>query len=126
MLNPPTMATVAEAAELLGLAKMTVYRLMNKGDLVSYRIGGRRLIDRDSLVAYSAQQTKLSAVEIWLTVGEIAAVLRVSRMSVYRLTESGDLSSKRIGRMIHVRQADFDAYVVAQRMVPRLPQSTRS
>ena len=126
MLNPPTMATVAEATELLGMAKMTVYRLMNNGDLVSYRIGGRRLIDRDSLTAYAAQQKKLSAADTWLTVGEIAAVLRVSDMSVYRLTKCGDLPSERIGRMIHVRQADFDAFVEAQRLVPTRLQSASS
>jgi excisionase family DNA binding protein len=35
-----------------------------------------------------------------LTVHEVAAMLRVSRMTVYRLAESGAITSGRIGRSI--------------------------
>lgn len=36
------------------------------------------------------------------TVEEVAAVLRVSKMSVYRLTESGELYAFRVGRSIRI------------------------
>lgn len=46
-----------------------------------------------------------------LTVQQVAAELGVSKMTVYRLTASGELPSVRIGRSIRVRVPDLDAYL---------------
>jgi excisionase family DNA binding protein len=46
-----------------------------------------------------------------LTVGEVAAVLRVSNMTVYRLIKGGDLPALRIGKNYRIRQHDLDAYL---------------
>lgn len=46
-----------------------------------------------------------------LTVAEVAAELRVSKMTVYRLTNDRELPSVRIGRSVRVRRADLDAYL---------------
>ena len=40
----------------------------------------------------------------FLTVPEVAALMRVSRMTVYRLLESGTLPSVRVGRGFRVRE----------------------
>lgn len=50
----------------------------------------------------------------FLTVGEVAAVLRVSNMTVYRLINAGQLPAVRIGRSFRLRQADLDGYLTAQ------------
>lgn len=47
----------------------------------------------------------------FLTVGEIAAVLRVSKMTVYRLIKAGDLPSARIGKAYRVREDTVLAYL---------------
>ncbi len=47
----------------------------------------------------------------WLTVPEVAAELRVSRMTVYRLIKGGDLPSIRIGRNIRVPENALDTFV---------------
>lgn len=47
----------------------------------------------------------------FLTVGEVAAILRVSSMTVYRLINAGSLPAARIGRSFRVRQEDLDRYV---------------
>jgi excisionase family DNA binding protein len=47
----------------------------------------------------------------FMTVGEVAAVLRVSNMTVYRLINSGELPAVRIGRSFRVRGEDFDRYL---------------
>jgi excisionase family DNA binding protein len=47
----------------------------------------------------------------FLTVGEVAAILRVSNMTVYRLINAGQLPAARIGRSFRVRQEDLDRYV---------------
>jgi excisionase family DNA binding protein len=48
----------------------------------------------------------------YLTVGEVAALLRVSTMTVYRLINSGALPALRIGRSFRLREEDLDHYLV--------------
>ena len=45
----------------------------------------------------------------FLKVAEVAAALRVSRMSVYRLIHSGDLEAIRFGRNFRVPEHAVDA-----------------
>ena len=47
----------------------------------------------------------------FLTVGEVAAILRVSNMTVYRLIKMGDLPAVRVGRSFRVREDDIDRYL---------------
>ena len=46
-----------------------------------------------------------------MTVGEVAAELRVSNMTVYRLINAGELVAVRIGRSFRVREEDLDRYL---------------
>ncbi len=46
-----------------------------------------------------------------LTVGEVAATMRVSNMTVYRLIKSGQLSAIRVGKNYRLRNADIDRYL---------------
>lgn len=47
----------------------------------------------------------------FMTVGEVAAVLRVSNMTVYRLINAGQLPAVRIGRSFRVREEELDHYL---------------
>jgi len=47
----------------------------------------------------------------FLTAQEVAELLRVSTMTVYRLIKAGDLPAVRVGRSFRVRDVDVDAYV---------------
>lgn len=47
----------------------------------------------------------------FLTVSEVAALLRVSNMTVYRLINSGELPAVRIGRSFRLREDDLDRYL---------------
>jgi excisionase family DNA binding protein len=49
----------------------------------------------------------------FLTVGEVANVLRVSNMTVYRLINAGELPAVRVGRSFRLRESDLDAYLRA-------------
>ncbi len=42
---------------------------------------------------------------------EVAEVLRVSKMTVYRLIKSGTLPAVRIGRSFRIPQASFEEYL---------------
>jgi len=47
----------------------------------------------------------------FLKVAEVAALLRVSKMSVYRLIHAGDLEAVRFGRSFRVPQQAVDVYL---------------
>jgi excisionase family DNA binding protein len=47
-----------------------------------------------------------------LTVREVAATLRVSTMTVYRLIKAGALRSTRVGKGYRIRPADLERYLV--------------
>ena len=46
-----------------------------------------------------------------LTVGEVAGIMRVSNMTVYRLIKSGELPALRVGKNYRVRESDVDRYL---------------
>ncbi|MFT4189694.1 MAG: helix-turn-helix domain-containing protein [Aeromicrobium sp.] len=47
----------------------------------------------------------------FLTIAEVAAQMRVSKMTVYRLVHSGDLEAVRVGRSFRVTQQAVDAFI---------------
>ena len=49
-----------------------------------------------------------------LTVAEVAATMRVSNMTVYRLIKSGELPALRVGKNYRVRESDVDRYLSEQ------------
>ncbi|MEO8291935.1 MAG: helix-turn-helix domain-containing protein [Actinomycetota bacterium] len=52
-----------------------------------------------------------------LTVAEVAAVMRVSNMTVYRLIRGGDLPAIRVGKNYRIREAEAQRYLM-DRSVP--------
>ena len=49
----------------------------------------------------------------FLTVAEVAAQLRVSTMTVYRLIKAGPLAAVRVGKSYRVREDDVDRYLAS-------------
>jgi excisionase family DNA binding protein len=47
----------------------------------------------------------------FLTVAEVASMLRVSTMTVYRLIKAGQLPAARVGKSYRVREEDVDQYL---------------
>ena len=47
----------------------------------------------------------------YLTVAEVAELMRLSRMTVYRLVHGGELPAVRVGRSFRVPQDALDAYL---------------
>lgn len=48
-----------------------------------------------------------------LTVAEVAEVLRVSNMTVYRLIKAGELPALRVGKNYRIRESELEAYLAA-------------
>jgi len=49
----------------------------------------------------------------FLTVAEVAALMRVSKMTVYRLVQSGELAAVRVGRSYRVPEQAVHDYLQA-------------
>jgi len=47
----------------------------------------------------------------FLTVAEVASLLRVSNMTVYRLINAGQLPAVRVGKSYRIREDDVDKYL---------------
>jgi excisionase family DNA binding protein len=47
-----------------------------------------------------------------LTVAEVAAIMRVSNMTVYRLIKAGDLAALRVGKNYRIRESEVDRYLL--------------
>ena len=47
----------------------------------------------------------------FLTVAEVAAIMRVSKMTVYRLVHAGELTSVRVGRSFRVPEQAVHDYL---------------
>ena len=60
----------------------------------------------------AAEQRPLSEVQ-FLTVAEVASVMRVSKMTVYRLVHSGELPAVRVGRSFRVPEKAVHDYLRA-------------
>ena len=50
----------------------------------------------------------------FVTVSEVADLLRVSRMTVYRLIEQGQVPAIRVGRGYRILESDVDRYLRAR------------
>lgn len=57
-----------------------------------------------------AGPSELSEVK-FLTIAEVAASMRVSKMTVYRLVHNGDLPAVRVGRSFRVTEKDVNEYL---------------
>jgi len=47
----------------------------------------------------------------FLTVAEVAAAMRVSTMTVYRLIKGGELRAVRVGHNYRIRETDLEHYL---------------
>jgi excisionase family DNA binding protein len=57
-----------------------------------------------------AQERRLAEVR-FVTVAEVASLMRVSKMTVYRLVHSGELPAVRVGRSFRVPESAVHAYL---------------
>lgn len=62
------------------------------------------------MIETSHSEGRLAEVR-FLTVAEVADLMRVSKMTVYRLVHAGDLPAVRVGRSFRVPEAEVHRYL---------------
>jgi excisionase family DNA binding protein len=50
----------------------------------------------------------------FLTVAEVADLMRISTMTVYRFIKAGELSAVRVGKSYRIREDDLDAFIASR------------
>jgi len=50
----------------------------------------------------------------FLTVAEVASLMRVSNMTVYRLIKAGELGAVRVGKSYRIGEDDVDRYLASR------------
>lgn len=66
--------------------------------------------DKGRVKSMSSGERPLQEV-VFLTVAEVASVMRVSKMTVYRLVHSGELPAIRVGRSFRVPEQAVHEYL---------------
>jgi excisionase family DNA binding protein len=64
-----------------------------------------------STVGTGPRVTPVQTTDRLLTVHEVAGIMRVSNMTVYRLIRAGELRAARVGRGYRIRESEVDAYL---------------
>ena len=50
----------------------------------------------------------------FMTVAEVATLMRVSTMTVYRLIKAGDIPAVRVGKSYRLREDDVDGFLASR------------
>lgn len=72
-----------------------------------------RHVSKDAVITMPAKENdRSSLVQVqFLTVAEVASMMRVSKMTVYRLVHSGELPAVRVGKSFRVPEKAVHAYL---------------
>jgi excisionase family DNA binding protein len=71
---------------------------------------GAGMVDKGKPEEVASLEGRLTGVRFY-TVAEVAGVMRVSKMSVYRLIHSGELEAVRFGRSFRVPESAVKAFL---------------
>ena len=50
----------------------------------------------------------------FMTVGEVADLMRVTSMTVYRLIKAGDLRAVQVGKSYRIREEDINSFIASR------------
>lgn len=96
---------MAQSARIDSAASLGLRRSRGGGEAVA----GRRL---ESWISMASDDTEQALEQVrFLTVAEVAQIMRVSKMTVYRLVHAGDLPAVRVGRSFRVPEKAVHDYL---------------
>jgi excisionase family DNA binding protein len=103
---------VPAVAEILGVGRQTVYRLVWDGELPAVKISAKALRFVEAEVEAFAKTWNAPG---WIQTEEVARRLGVGVRTVQRLAEAGDLPSERRRGVLRFREADVERFVSDRR-----------
>lgn len=103
-LEPMELVTVKEAAGLLRIPLPTVYYIVQRGILESFKVGGQWRLHRGKVEAYGEQ---LKGGQSGMSVKDVADRLHVPLPTVYAYLRSGRLPAVRVGGRWRIDEDDI-------------------
>ncbi|HIH2752431.1 TPA: helix-turn-helix domain-containing protein [Burkholderia lata] len=111
------MLTMANAARELGVNASILYDNAYRGELLTVKVGGRRLVRRVDLDEFRSRITMVNGPEVraaletgLLTHSDVARELGVSQQRVSQLVKARRLATVKVGGRALVRPEDLDAF----------------
>ncbi|PRG33894.1 helix-turn-helix domain-containing protein [Burkholderia multivorans] len=112
------MLTMANAARELGVNASILYDNAYRGELLTVKVGGRRLVRRVDLDEFRSRITMVNGPEVraaletgLLTCSDVARELGVSQQRVSQLVKARHLATVKVGGRALVRPEDLDAFM---------------
>ena len=104
----------AEAAQILGVSRATVYRLVEQGRLPKARKHQKRGLDRGEVEAVSLERWSGPGHPYWAVGVEAAQILGVTRARVYQLREAGRIPAVQYGGRWFYRRPQLEVIANAR------------
>ncbi len=101
--------SVMEAAELLGVSRVAIFKQIKNGKIPAQRIGRHYVIERSVLSDAVPDKPATSTTEsTFYSIPEVADILGISRIAVFKRVQQGKIPATRVGR--HYVIAHQDVY----------------
>ncbi|WP_186197602.1 helix-turn-helix domain-containing protein [Burkholderia gladioli] len=122
------MLTIGEAASELGVNASILYDNAYRGELLTVKVGGRRLVRRVDLDEFRSRITMVNGPEVraaletgLLTRSDVARELGVSHQRVSQLVKARSLATVKVGGRALVRPEELEAFMQKpRRLGPKL------
>lgn len=91
--------SVMEAAQLLGISRIAVFKKIKSGLLPAQKIGRHYVIAKEKIITPKEEiYTQVTIEKDYYSVPELAAILGINRITVFKQIKKGAIKAKKVGR----------------------------
>lgn len=111
--TPAGMLTLSDVARELDVTRQRAHQYLNKGQLGTVQIDGRRLVRREELDAFMQNRAAVAAAlkSGLLTMKDVAQASGYAQITVQQWVRTGRLASVKVGGRRLIRREDLDAFM---------------
>ncbi len=101
--------SVVEAGEILNVSRRTILNKIAKGEIAAKRVGGHYVIDRTEVTVSKSEEIHSDTFysKEYFSIPELAEILSVSRIAVFKQVKKGKIKAKRVGRHYVIARSDI-------------------
>lgn len=98
--------SVMEAAEILGVSRVAVFKQIQTGKIEARRIGRHYVIER-SQIRVSAEEAPLTLTKDFYSIPEAAEILGKTRIAIFKQVQQGKIKAHQVGRHYVIAREDI-------------------
>lgn len=116
---------ITQASRLIGISRRTIYRLIDRGELIIGKYGTRSVLRKCDLESFFAVPfveatmkplQEFPGIENCYHIGEIEKTFVISTTGLYLLLQRHGINKYRIGKFTYVDRKDIDSLLNASRI----------